>query len=120
MNAQPWHDMANRLGGENQSLGVCKELVRNLRNFNDSPRGVVVVSELVGPVHGVPRAPAGRREVTRAALCGRRPRTLHVAFGNLVVPRASTMVELESPPPLFSDWLFANLESSHLKFLWLI
>jgi hypothetical protein len=57
----------NGLGGENQSFGALKELVRNLRNSNDSPRFVVVVSQLVGPVHGVPRAPASRREVPLAA-----------------------------------------------------
>ena len=47
--------------------GLSKELVRDLRNSNDSPRFVVVVSQLVGPVPGVPRAPAGRREVPLAA-----------------------------------------------------
>ena len=57
----------NGLGGENQSFGPFKELVRNLRNSNDSPRFVVVVSQLVGPVPRVPRAPAGRREVPLAA-----------------------------------------------------
>ena len=63
----------NGLGGANQSFGVFKERVRNLRNSNDSPLFVVVVSQLVGPVHGVPRAPAVRREVPPAAPCGRRP-----------------------------------------------
>lgn len=51
----------NGLGGENQSFGAFKELVRNLRNSNDSPRFVVVMSQLVGLSPGCrvhPRAAA--------------------------------------------------------------